>query len=168
MGKQKVKLNICGLDCVVATDEREEDVREAAKVVEQAINGIIEQNSRASITLAAIVTALSYYDDMRRAVQSADNLRSQIKNYLEDASRARLEADEARREIERMKKEIKVLRSRLSGGAVPNAENGDDAPSAPEAAAPAPMPSGNYVKPSLVDVLPEQESFVSFFEKKDE
>ena len=90
MGKQKVKLNICGLDCVVATDEREEDVREAAKVVEQAINGIIEQNSRASITLAAIVTALSYYDDMRRAVQSEDYLRSQIKNYLEDASRARL------------------------------------------------------------------------------
>ena len=169
MGKQKVKLNICGLDCVVATDDREEDVREAAKIVEQTIKGIIEHNGRASITLAAIVTALSYYDDMRRAVQSADNLRSQIKNYLEDASRARLEADEARREIERMRKEIRVLRSRLSGGTLSEDEkNGDRNESATEAAAPAPMPSGNYVKPSLVDILPEQESFVSFFEKKED
>lgn len=169
MGKQKIKLNICGLECVVSTDDREEDVREAARVVEQAVNSVIEHNGRASITLAAIITALSYYDDMRRSVQSADNLRSQIKNYLEDASRARLEADEARREIERMKKEIRVLRSRLSGAAVSDPETAVEQDSdTPAATPPAPMPSGNYVKPSLVDILPEQESFVSFFEKKED
>ena len=167
--KQKIRLNLCGLECVVSTDDREEDVREAARVVEQAINSVIEHNSRASITLAAMITALSYYDDMRRAVQSADNLRSQIKNYLEDASRARLEADEARREMERMKKEIKVLRARLNGGDAPaEAPDAESQDSAPASSAPAPLPSGNYVKPSLTDILPDQETFVSFFEKKDD
>ena len=167
MAKQRIKLNICGLECVIATDDREEEVREAAKVVEHAINSVVEQNSRVSITLAAIITALSYYDDVRRSVQSADNLRSQIKNYLEDASRARLEADEARREIERMKKEIKVLRARLTGQ--DTSELGADEESASRStSAPAPKLSGSYVKPSLADILPEQESFVSFFEKKDD
>ena len=71
--------------------------------------------------------------------------------------------------IERMKKEIRVLRSRLSGGTLSEDEkNVDRNEAATEAAAPAPMPSGNYVKPSLVDILPEQESFVSFFEKKED
>ena len=38
---------------------------------------------------------------------------AQIKDYLEDSSQARMEADEARRENEKLKKEVQTLRSRL-------------------------------------------------------
>ena len=65
------------------------------------------------VRLAAVLAALDYCDEAVKATESADNLRSQIKDYLEDSSQARMEADEARRENEKLKKEVQTLRSRL-------------------------------------------------------
>lgn len=113
MAKNRVKLNICGTECTVSTDDTEAYVLNIGDEVEKFMKSMMERNSRVSITMAATITALTYCDDMRKALAAADNLRSQIKDYLEDSSRSRLEADEARREIERMKKEIQTLRTRL-------------------------------------------------------
>ena len=63
------------------------------------------------------LAALDYCDEAVKATESADNLRSQIKDYLEDSSQARMEAEEARREIEKLKKEVQTLRGRLEGQA---------------------------------------------------
>ena len=51
----------------------------------------------------------------KKATASADNLRAQIKDYLEDSARARMEVDVARREIERLNREISNLRNKLAG-----------------------------------------------------
>ena len=59
--------------------------------------------------MAAVLAALDYCDEAVKATESADNLRSQIKDYLEDSSQARMEAEEARREIEKLKKEVQTL-----------------------------------------------------------
>ena len=52
----------------------------------------------------------------RKASDSADNLRLQIKDYLEDAAKARLQADEMVRENERLQREIQMLRARYQPG----------------------------------------------------
>ena len=70
-------------------------------------------NPRLSVTMAAVLAALDYCDESVKSTESADNLRSQIKDYLEDSSQARMEAEEARREIEKLKKEVQTLRARL-------------------------------------------------------
>ena len=62
--------------------------------------------------MAAIITALSFCDDAHRASAAADNLRSQIKDYLEDAAKAKLAAEEARREVERLRREIGYLKEK--------------------------------------------------------
>ena len=58
--------------------------------------------------------ALDQADACKKATASADNLRAQIKDYLEDSARARMEVDVARREIERLNREISNLRSKLA------------------------------------------------------
>ena len=78
------------------------------------MNGILEGNQRVSTTMAAVLCALSYADECRKANDTSDNLRSQIKEYLEDSQRSRLEADEAKREVERLRRELQGLRLRLS------------------------------------------------------
>ena len=40
-------------------------------------------------------------------------MRLQIKDYLEDAAKARIECEEQKREIERLKREIASLKTRL-------------------------------------------------------
>ena len=40
----------------------------------------------------------------------ADNMRAQIKDYLEDAAKAKLAAEESRREVERLRREITYMK----------------------------------------------------------
>lgn len=175
MSKNKVKLNICGSECVIGSDDSESYVRSIGDEVEKAMAGIMEKDERISVTLAAIITALSYCDESHKAASSADNLRSQIKDYLEDSSRARTEADESKREIDRMRREIQVLRDRLAkqddGTQKADKPEEKQPPARPIApAAPVQRPqTGSYsrVAPQR-DVASEQESFISFFEKKNE
>jgi hypothetical protein len=45
-------------------------------------------------------------DEAEKSAFGANNMREQIQGYLEDASRARLQAEEARREVERLRREL--------------------------------------------------------------
>lgn len=133
--------------------------------------------------MAALITALSYCDDAHKASSGADNLRSQIKDYLEDSSRSRMEAEEARREIDRMKREIQTLRARLSDKDVSETSSSDDhaqkteavqsRPIAPNAPVQRPqsaqnLQTGSYTRPQSTDQSePEIDGFISFFEKKE-
>ena len=40
---------------------------------------------------AAVITALGYLDELKKSTSGADNMRAQIKDYLEDAAKAKLE-----------------------------------------------------------------------------
>jgi cell division protein ZapA (FtsZ GTPase activity inhibitor) len=173
MSKNRIKLNICGSECVISSDDSESYIRSIGDEVEKAMEDILTKNERISITMSAIIAALSYCDEAHKATGTADNLRSQIKDYLEDSSRARTESEEAKREIDRMRREIQTLRSRLSEGGDPDkSEPSEEAyPARPVlAGAPVQRPqTGSYsrVLPQHENTV-EQEGFMSFFEKKNE
>ena len=113
MAKNRIKISILGSDYIIASEEEENYVRQVAAETDKRIAGITRDNPRLSVTMAAVLAALDYCDEAVKATESADNLRSQIKDYLEDSSQVRMEADEARRENEKLKKEVQTLRSRL-------------------------------------------------------
>ena len=114
MGKNKVRLSLFGTDYIITSDEEESYVRRIGDEVEKRLTANMQQNTRISVLMSAVLTALDYCDEAKKANQSADNLRSQIKDYLEESAKARMEAGEARREIENMKREIQTLRMRLA------------------------------------------------------
>ena len=66
----------------------------------------------ASITQCAVLSALDYLDECKKAETSSENLRSQIQDYLEDAARARTDSEISKRELERMGKELAALRAK--------------------------------------------------------
>ena len=169
MSKNKIRLEICGVECVISSDDSEEYIRTIGAEVSRSINAMRKQNERISVTAAAVFAALNYCDDCRKAQAAADNLRSQIKNYVEDASRARMEADEARREIDRLSRELHTLRARLT------AEPSGDAPEQPpvrpasqeRAAARQAAQEALSSLPTVTEPDPDAEKgFISFFEKK--
>lgn len=172
MSKNRVKLNICGSECVISSDDSESYVRSIGDEVEKAMEDILGKNDRISITMAAIITALSFCDDAHKSSVGADNLRSQIKDYLEDSSHARMESEESKREIERLKHEMKTLRTRLSdegepAAAAPKEEPLPSKPIVPGSPVQRPQ-SGNYSRILPGDSTPEQDGFMSFFEKKND
>ena len=76
---------------------------------------MLRQCPTASVTSAAVLTALDYQDKLQGAVAAADNMRGQIKEYLEDAAKAKLAAEEARREVERLRREVQYLKEQEHG-----------------------------------------------------
>ena len=163
------------MECVIGSDDSEEYIRAIGADVARSINSMRKQNDRISVAAAAVFAALNFCDDSHKAQAAADNLRSQIKNYVEDASRARMEADEARREIDRLSRELHTLRARLSAEPAEPAQAAQPAapvsPARParqdRAAARQAAQEALSSLPTVTEPDPDAEKgFISFFEKK--
>ena len=109
MPANKIKLEICGASYVIATTDTEEYILSLAEKLDADMNQMMTNNPSASIATAAVITALGYLDELKKSTSGADNMRAQIKDYLEDAAKAKLSAEEARREVERLRREIGYL-----------------------------------------------------------
>lgn len=113
MPTSKVRLNICGSSYVIATTESEDYMQNLADRLNLDMNELMSSSNTVSITTAAVMTALSYRDELEKASGSADNMRRQIKDYLEDAASAKMAAEEARRENASLKRRVDELERRL-------------------------------------------------------
>lgn len=113
MATSKVRLNICGSSYVVYTSESEDYMKNLADRLNLDMNELMASSNSVSITTAAVMTALNYRDELEKASGSADNMRRQIKDYLEDAASAKMAAEEARRENASLKRRVDELERRL-------------------------------------------------------
>ena len=109
MPANKIKLEICGSNYVIATIDTEEYVLSLAEKLDTDMSQMLTANPSASVTTAAVMTALGYLDELKKSTSGADNMRAQIKDYLEDAAKAKLELEEERREVERLRRELGYL-----------------------------------------------------------
>lgn len=111
MAANKVKMTIMGADYSVIAEDDVQYVQLLGKELDSKMDGIIKANRRLSVTQAAVLAALDYADESKKAIATADRLREQIKDYLDDASSAKSKADIARHESEKYKKELEGLRA---------------------------------------------------------
>lgn len=111
--KNKVKLKICGYDFVISSEDSEEYIRGIGLKIEDHIGRLMNYSNTMSTSMAAIFTALEFADEAEKSKAAADNLRSQIKDYLEDAVRAKSEAAELRRREQNLTRELRELHARL-------------------------------------------------------
>ncbi len=114
MERQKHKLTIAGVDYTVVSDESREYMEELAHDVDLKMESVLK-GGRISTTQAAVLVALEYADDAKKNGSSSDNLRSQLKEYLEDAAKAKSERDFYKRELDRLNalKEADIPKDRL-------------------------------------------------------
>ena len=106
MEKNKVRLVICGNEYNILTDEDVKYVSELGDEVDEKLTKLMRESSRISVTQGAVLLALEYADEARKATESASNLRSQITQYLEDSARAKTELQVAHNEITSLTREL--------------------------------------------------------------
>lgn len=131
----KVKLTICGSNYIVSTTDSEEYVNQLAERLDTDMTEIMTQNPSASVAASAVISALSYLDELNKNASSTDNMRAQIKDYLEDAAKAKLEAENARRQVEKLTAELNALKAQQAAAAQAAAEQAALLEKAEEAAA---------------------------------
>lgn len=107
----KIAITICGKTYNLQTSETENYVREIAKQLERKIDDLMNSAENMTITSAAILVALSLIDESTRNSSDMDNIRTQIKGYIEETAQARIEAEDSKRLIEELKNENQKLKT---------------------------------------------------------
>ncbi len=105
----RVKVVLCGKEYVLQTEDAPSYVYQLAKTLEKRISDITENNPRVSAHSAVMMVALSTMDELTKANAGVENIRSQVKEYVDQAGKARLERDAALREIDVCKAKIEQL-----------------------------------------------------------
>ena len=112
----KVRLNICGSEYTFTTDEPEGYIQELGAQLDAEMRNLMNSDDRITLVMAAVMTALVKADAANKAEETADNLRAQMKDYLDDNARYRQAADSSHRESERLRREIQELQKKLAVG----------------------------------------------------
>lgn len=110
----KVRVTIAGAPYAIATTDTENYITTLAKKLDDDITKLLDNNGNLSVTKAAVFCAMDYLDEYRKSAGSAENMRSQIQDYISDAARAKLAADRAKAENETLKRENAALREQLA------------------------------------------------------
>ena len=94
----RVTVTICGNEYTFLAEEDSAYVEKVAAYVDQRMTDILE-STKAGRTDAAVLTAANIADELFKAQEIAENLRSQLKEYLDEASKSKNEISELKREI---------------------------------------------------------------------
>ncbi len=97
----RITVSIGSQTYTLVSQEEEGYVQQIAAHINQELNRVT-QGSHLSMADAAILTAVNITDTYFKEREAADNLRRQLKEYLDDASRVKNELAEAKREIYRL------------------------------------------------------------------
>ena len=103
--ENKITISICGQEYTFAAEETPSYMQKVAAMVDARMGAIL-QGTHVSRPDAAVLTAVNIADELLKSQSAAENLRAQLKGYLDEASKAKNEASELRREVFRLQQQL--------------------------------------------------------------
>ena len=96
--KNRVTVTIAGQEYTLVGSEDAAYTQKVAAHVDAKVNEVLE-GAHVSLVDGAVLAAVNIADEYFKEVEAAENLRRQLKEYLEEATKMKLELSEAKREI---------------------------------------------------------------------
>lgn len=109
----RLKVVLCGKEYVLQTEDAPSYVYQLAKTLEKRISDITESNKRVSVHSAVMMVALSTMDELTKANNNIEVIRSQVKEYVDEAGKVRLERDAVMREVDVLRAKVEQLENQL-------------------------------------------------------
>jgi cell division protein ZapA len=91
-------MNICGEEYTLVADESSAYMEKVGALVDQRMAELMEA-AHMGRSDAAVLAAVNIADELFKAQESAENLRRQLKTYLDEATQAKAEASELKRQL---------------------------------------------------------------------
>ena len=101
----RVVVTICGEDYTFVAEESTSYMQKVGSYVGDKMTEILN-GAKVGRTDAAVLTAANIADELFKAQSAAEQLRSQIKGYLDEAGKAQAEVSELKREIFRLQQKL--------------------------------------------------------------
>ena len=94
----RVTVNICGEDYTLVAEENTAYMEQVAALVDKKMSEILT-GAKVGRSDAAVLAAVNLADELLKSEQTAENLRRQVKSYLDEAAQAKNEASELKRQL---------------------------------------------------------------------
>ena len=101
----RVVVTICGEDYTFVAEESTAYTQKVAAYVNDKMEEVLK-TTKVGRTDAAILTAANIADELFKAQEASEQLRGQIKGYLDEAGKAQAEVSELKREIFRLQQKL--------------------------------------------------------------
>ena len=95
----RVTMTICGTEYILVAEEDAAYMEKIGNMVDAEMQKLMD-SAHMSRDAAAVLAAVNLADQLTKAQEGAENLRRQLKTYLDEASRAKNEAAELRRKLQ--------------------------------------------------------------------
>ena len=127
----RVVITICGEEYTLVADETSAYMQKVGSCVSDKMTEVMN-DAKVGRTDAAVLTAVNLTDELFKSQAAAEQLRSQIKGYLDEASKAQAEVSELKREIFRLQQRLDNRQVTGSGTALPRRVSGSPPGRRPE------------------------------------
>lgn len=94
----RITVNICGEEYTLVAEENAAYMEQVAAKVDEKMSEMIA-GAKASRYDAAVLAAVNLADELLKSEQASENLRRQIKGYLDEAVQAKNEVSELKRQL---------------------------------------------------------------------
>ena len=101
----RVVVNICGEEYTFVAEESASYMQKVGSYVSEKMDEVLN-GAKVGRSDAAILTAANITDELFKAQAAAEQLRSQIKGYLDEAGKAQSEVSELKREVFRLQQRL--------------------------------------------------------------
>ena len=95
----RVTMSICGTEYILVAEEDAAYRAQKHSLIGAEMQKLMD-SAHMSRDAAAVLAAVNLADQLTKAQEGAENLRRQVKTYLDEASRAKNEAAELRRKLQ--------------------------------------------------------------------
>lgn len=109
----RIKIILAGKEYTIQTEESGSYVKQLAESLNKKIEEFMQANESVSMTSASMLVALGLMDDCIKASSDKDNLRKQVIDYLEEATRSRTEITELKKELDALHEKNAMLEMKL-------------------------------------------------------
>ena len=101
----RVVISICGEEYTLVADETPSYMQKVGSYVSDKMTDVMNA-AKVGRTDAAVLTAVNLTDGLFKSQTAAEQLRGQIKGYLDEASKAQAEVSELKREVFRLQQRL--------------------------------------------------------------
>jgi cell division protein ZapA len=101
----RVVVGICGEEYTLVAEESAAYMQKVGAYVSDKMTEVLNA-AKVGRTDAAVLTAVNITDELFKAQTAAEQLRSQIKGYLDEAGKAQTEVSELKREVFRLQQRL--------------------------------------------------------------
>ena len=111
----RVVISICGEDYTFVAEESAAYIEKVGNYVSAKMNEVLSSAKVGQID-AAVLTAVNITDELFKSQAAAEQLRGQIKEYLDEAGKAQAEASELKREVFRLQQKLDQMNKNANRG----------------------------------------------------